>query len=539
MAETNLFFRRLRRAAVVLGYGVAVGWFLWVCAHFYMPGKGFTYLIMFGDRTAAHYLPELKALNHYQIPNSVGYDAAYYAQIAMHPQLGDPVLREAVDSLPYRARRILFCWTAYGLALGDPARALHIYAVQNIVCWLLLAWLLLRWFPATDGGNFVRWAGVLFSFGLCFSVRGSLVDGPSLLLIAAGVALAESGRRGWSAALLGVAGLGKETNVLAGAALLPLVGSRREWLQAAARGMVVILPLAVWLITLKLWLGEAMESGYRNFAAPFVAYVGKWREIVHGLDGTGPTWAERGSAFLVIALTTQFLFLALRPRWNDIWWRVGAAYAGLMAVLGEAVWEGYPGAASRVLLPMTLAFNVLVPRGWRWWPVLLLGNITVFMSPETLQPPERPSYEIAGPRALRIEESTGHTVTVTFDDGWHGGERTRLDYWRWSRSSAGFTVDNPHGVALLAKVSFVLRVQGERSIVIKEGERERWRGTLRADEVERIEFDRVRLEPGRNPWHFETDRPGARPANGDPRELAVNVRNLEVEVLEPLPAGKQ
>src|SRR3954462_9367455 len=161
----------MARGTIPLAYGLAAAWFLWVCAQFYLPGKGFTYLIMFGEREHARFLPELKALNHYEIPGSDGYDAAHYAQIAMHPQLGDPLLEKAVDSLPYRARRILFCWTAYGLAFGDPARALQIYAVQNIACWLLLALLLLRWFPANSWDNFARWAGVLFSFGLCFSVR--------------------------------------------------------------------------------------------------------------------------------------------------------------------------------------------------------------------------------------------------------------------------------------------------------------------------------------------------------------------------------
>ena len=62
-----------------------------------------------------------------------------------------------------------------------------------------------------------------------------------------------------------------------------------------------------------------------------------------------------------------------------------------MIFLGAAVWEGYPGAASRVLLPMTLAFNILVPRGWKWWGVLLLGNLSVFATYDTLRAPARES----------------------------------------------------------------------------------------------------------------------------------------------------
>ena len=61
-----------------------------------------------------------------------------------------------MDNLPYRARRILFCWTAYLLGMGQPRLILQAYALQNVLCWLLLAWLLLRWFPPTSLGNLVR-----------------------------------------------------------------------------------------------------------------------------------------------------------------------------------------------------------------------------------------------------------------------------------------------------------------------------------------------------------------------------------------------
>lgn len=530
MAETKSFFQRIAHRAPALAYALAATWFLWVCAQFYLPGKGFTYLIMFGDRDAARFLPELKAINHYEIPGSMGYDAAYYAQLAMHPQLRDPVLRTAIDSLPYRARRILFCWTANALALGDPARALQIYAVQNIACWLLLAALLLRWFPPTQWGNFFRWAGVLFSFGLCFSVRGALVDGPSLLLIAAGVALAEMGRSWWSAAVLGISGLGKETNILAGTVFAPAEPSRPAWLAAIARGALVVLPLAAWLALLQSWLGSALDEGYRNFAPPFVAYVGKWREILAGFRTSNDVWAERGSVILVVALTTQFLFFALRPRWRETWWRVGAIYAVLMAVIGEAVWEGYPGAASRVLLPMALAFNILVPRGARWWPVLLLGNLTFLLTPDALQPPEKGSYELSGPHALRVAEQGGHTVSVSFDDNWFGGERSRWEYWRWSRGSAELTIDNPHAFPILAKISFTLSGQGDRAVSIRAHDREIWRGDVHSHEPKPLTFPSVRLEPGENRWRFETDQPAQHPANNDPRELALNLRNLEIEL---------
>ncbi len=57
--------------------------------------------------------------------------------------------------------------------------------------------------------------------------------------------------------------------------------------------------------------------------------------------------------------------------------RQPAAALALAAVLGPALWEGRPPAAARILLPMTFAFNVVLPRRGRWrWPVLVLGNLT-------------------------------------------------------------------------------------------------------------------------------------------------------------------
>lgn len=55
-------------------------------------------------------------------------------------------------------------------------------------------------------------------------------------------------------------------------------------------------------------------------------------------------------------------------------------------VSGRCRLGGEPSAASRVLLPMQFAFNVLVPSG-RWWvPVLLLGNLTLLTGHITLDP---------------------------------------------------------------------------------------------------------------------------------------------------------
>ena len=67
--------------------------------------------------------------------------------------------------------------------------------------------------------------------------------------------------------------------------------------------------------------------------------------------------------------------LALRANWRSPWWRVGITYALLMVFLGPGVWGGVPGAVSRVVLPMTCAFNLLLPRNRAFWPLAIIGNL--------------------------------------------------------------------------------------------------------------------------------------------------------------------
>ena len=62
----------------------------------------------------------------------------------MEPLLRNRAIDAALDNPPYRARRILFSWTAYLLGLGQPEWILKAFALQNILAWLALAWLLGR-----------------------------------------------------------------------------------------------------------------------------------------------------------------------------------------------------------------------------------------------------------------------------------------------------------------------------------------------------------------------------------------------------------
>ena len=74
-------------------------------------------------------------------------------------------------------------------------------------------------------------------------------------------------------------------------------------------------------------------------------------------------WLEWVTLDATLALTVQMLFFFARWRPKEIWWRVGAMFAVMMAFLAEPVWEGYPGAFTRVLGPMVRAGHQSWTRG--------------------------------------------------------------------------------------------------------------------------------------------------------------------------------
>ncbi len=521
---------------VALGYAALVVLFVWTLAQFYIPGKGLSYLIAFGAKQENARLSKVRKLDYFVARASDGYDAQYYVQVAMDPSLQNRELRQAVDSLPYRARRILFSATAYVLGFGRPGWILQAFALQNVLCWFLLAGLLLHWFPPRSWDNFLRWTGIVFSFGVCVSCRNALFDGPSLLLIAWGVYLLEKGRPWGATAVLALSGLGKETNLLGSAALLPKTADGgRAWGLAMARGLLTALPLALWMLYIALAVGGKMDDlGARNFDLPFVAYLRKWQEIGDGwadvsVVNAGPLW----SLLMLVALTVQFLFLMLRPQWDKAWWRIGLSFALLMIFLGDAVWEGYPGAASRVLLPMQLAFNILVPAGRAWWLVLVLGNLTLLAAPATLESPTGEGYVIKGRDEL-VYGRAGQKVTIDFSDTWYPVERHNNDYWCWSAGEAVLTLHNPHPAPLRVRLRFSLNVNERRRVRLSINGADAWATELGSSGAVNVVLGEVVLQPGDSAMEFSTDTPPSR-IGTDPRPLAFRVQNLRIDLQQLLP----
>lgn len=371
---------RLRRipAAAAL-YVLAVALFLAALPQYYGRVTGFTTLICFGEAFEAKALPVLATVPHIIHYNSPGYDGQFYAQMALEPLLRDHAIYTALDTPPYRARRILFSWTAYLLGLGQPRWIVKAYAMQNIIAWLLLAALLLRWFPPSRARNVVPWLGCLFGVGMAASFRFALLEGPAMVIVVLAVMAVERNRTWLAAALLGLGMLARETIALASGALVRAVpGTWREVIRLGLTLAAVAVPFLLWTAYVRSLYPAFSYSNPDSFTLPFAGYAAKWAEIVRDLRADGWQSLARYNVGLMIGFTVQAGYLVLRRDWASPWWRVGAAYCLLMPFLSFPVWVGYPGAAPRVLLPLAFAFNAQVVKDRWFWPLAILGNLSVW-----------------------------------------------------------------------------------------------------------------------------------------------------------------
>ena len=367
----------LWRTLALLACALLLAW----VARFYHPGTGFSSLLII---PAGHdfEIPAFRGVPHFEYPPHVAYDGYLYAQLAMDPLLRDPAIDLALDEPAYRARRILFSWTAWALGLGRPAWILQAYALQNVLSWLLLACLMTHWFPLNRASNFALWTGCMFSQGLLMSIRMSLLDGPSLLLIACAAAAAERARLGMTAVLVSLAALGRETNLL-GMLGFPRGPGWRGWLKLGVAAALTIVPFLLWQdYVWSIYRGSSLSAGSDHVVMPLVAYLEKWNSTIREIRTQGLISLPGITLPVLVALTAQVAFVGSTREWNHPWWRLAAGWAALMFLVDAPVWDGYPGAITRVVLPLKFGFNVLLAyrRPYHFWKWFAVGNMDLIAS---------------------------------------------------------------------------------------------------------------------------------------------------------------
>jgi hypothetical protein len=496
---------------VVTGLALAA-LFIVAVLRFWHPVYGFTAFIQLDGANDDLKIAAFREYPVYVYRDTGGYDGLYYAEIAYHPALDAAELRPAIDNLSYRARRILPSAVAWLLAGGQPALIVHVYSLLNVVVWLTLAALLWRLLAVDNFRGLLAWGGVLFSAGALGSVRLALTDLPALALLTAALLAVERSRPSAATGLIAAAALARET------ALLGVVGLvTRPWFswKNFLRGLASLAPLAAWLAYVRWRVGPA-DAGWANFTLPLVGLVEKWRDTLAALHQPTHPLLAWTTLLAVIGLSVQALFVLTRWRLGDAWWRIAAAYTAMMAMLGTAVWEGFPGAATRVLLPLTLAFNVVAHRTRATFAWLILGNLGVAAGLLMFVDVPNDSREIFAAR------SHGVATLMHVNAGWFGAERTSRHVWSWCEGRGELDFETWPLTPLSGQLEFGLRSLTPRTVVVRQAGVELWRGPV-GEKAVRVTIP-LSLGAGRTRLEFSSDTPGTRESpNADARSLAFAI----------------
>lgn len=361
-----------------IAYWIAATLFATLVLAKFSPQTGFTSLIRFGESWQERRLSALQPLPVATASDTSGYDGQFYAQIALDPLLRSSELTAALDAPSYRSRRILAPATAAITGLGSPWWTLQAYALLNAICWFSLGWLLYRQIEPDGGRAFARWAGCMFSLGVLDSVRQSLVDLPALLLLVLATRAYINAQSTRSTLWLALAGLTKETSLLGSFALLANSTLRPfPWRRTGIALLATALPLALWaLYVQQRFAGTPGGDGLGNFTWPLLGLLTQAKYSLHEVFLGNLDSRYTFSLIGIVGLGAQAWVLWRSPLPQSPWWRIGTAYSILLIFLGPWVWSGY-WAACRAVLPMTIAFNFLLPATRGFWPLWILGNLTM------------------------------------------------------------------------------------------------------------------------------------------------------------------
>ncbi len=341
---------------------------------------GLTSLIRFGERRRQYLAPELAGVPVYLVPHHDGFDGQYYAHMALHPPWIYHDLINHYDFPAYRIRRIFLPALAWALGLGKPLWIVHIYSFFNVLAWLALARLLTVWLPPRNWVNFGRWAGCLLSAGVLESLRGSLTDLPSLLLMLAGMRLWETQRTRpgsvLGSVLLTVGVLTRDTVALSVFGLLwPNPPTARGFARLAGLGGLIVLPTALWALYVSHYFHSSSTGVEGNFNWPFRAVCGTAMDALEHLRrGDEDNGRYLFRLITMFSLVIQIWVVLTGWKRGPQWLRMALPFIVLFPFLGLPVWEG-PWGMWRAILPITIAFCFLLPAGRRFAPLLLAGSL--------------------------------------------------------------------------------------------------------------------------------------------------------------------
>ncbi|HEX3728736.1 MAG TPA: hypothetical protein VHV47_02955, partial [Opitutaceae bacterium] len=427
-------------------------------------------------------------------------------------------------------------WLAWIGALGNPARAVRLYAALNPLFWLGYAALLLALFRGRGWAGVAGLAAMLLTCGVVESIYRTLTDFPAFVLMTgAAVVGGVSG-----AGLIALSALTREVNLLGIAGLLE---TKPPWGRALLRNLLMVLaaalPLALWFcyVSSRMRTGGNMAGG--NLDWPLRAVLIRLGESVawirrHGVHGTDwirePT--EAHALLTIVATLTQCVYLWTHPRWDDRLWRIAAVFSVFFLCVSSNVWGGVAYfTVTRHALPITLAFNLGLAarpsRAWLAW--FVLGNCFV--------PAGICEFVRFGAAAVRPPEFTiqaaaevAPRIAVEYGPGWSNAEWDGRQAWRWAvAGNAVLVLTNSGDRPLRVGLTFDCSSLTARGLAVSAGGKPVWSGRIGAKpESVPVRTENWILPPGRSEVVFASPEAPAPPRREDPRRLVVQVADLVV-----------
>ncbi len=502
--------------------------FLGLVVRFWHPVYGFTAFLQLSEQARTISIAAVRENPVFAYEGYGGYDGQYYAQIAADPVLRDEKLHTAVDNLAYRARRILPPAIAWVFSVGNAGLAPRVYSVINVFAWMILAALCWRLLQVHDLRSWLAWAGLLFSAGVMHCVRLSLTDLIATTFIAAALLAHERKYFNTGAFSLAASALSKETALLSTMALMRGPWrDPRSWISNARSVVIVATPLAAWLLYIHHVVGPA-DAGLSNFTTPFSGFVEKWRQTVSDLSQEKDYLLAASTLLALIGFTVQLLWLLCRPSLRDMTWWSAILYVTLAICLSRAVWEGHPGAYTRVLLPLHFFFTLGAIRRGALTGVIIAANLSVLSGLIAFQNVNTDARELAAYRSGDL------AVVARTADGWFATEQKNLWGRRtWSSGDATMTIITwPVDKRARVNLEFSIRGYVPRFVSIRQGDTVLWQGKI-GEEKQLLRLTAVEVGNGSGAIRFTTPEPASITSDApDARKLAFALYDLRIDAAE-------
>jgi hypothetical protein len=200
-----------------------------------------------------------------------GYDGQFSYTIALDPATAPAHL----DAPAYRLQRILLPILARMLAFGQPVLVPWSLLIINVVALVVGTALLEQLLRAEQ---VTAWFALVYGLfpGILMPVRLSLNEPLAYGLVLAAIWLERRDRVLWSAVMLGLAALAKETSLLFTFGYLAWMALSGNWRGTLRLGLIALLPFVIWQAALYTWLGEMGVGSGGALSTPFeiIPYMG-------------------------------------------------------------------------------------------------------------------------------------------------------------------------------------------------------------------------------------------------------------------------